>query len=105
MPFVVSLGLFPEGSVETVHVCPRYSSSCLQQSLIHEKTPMSHLRTEGGIPRVSRLKKKNPSRRQQPRACPVLGATKQFPDINAILGTTPEGKCDDAHFIDGEAEV
>lgn len=35
----------------------------------------------------------------------VLGATKQFPDINVILGTASEGKCDGAHFIDGEAEI
>lgn len=35
----------------------------------------------------------------------VLGATKRFPDINVILGTASEGKCDGAHFIDGEAEV
>lgn len=35
----------------------------------------------------------------------VLGATKRFLDINVILGTASEGKCDSAHFIDGEAEV
>lgn len=35
----------------------------------------------------------------------MLGATKQFPDINVIFGTAPEGKCDDTHFIDGETEV
>lgn len=50
-------------------------------------------------------KKKIPAGDSSQEPAHVLGATKQFPDINAILGTTPEGKRDDAHFIDGEAEV
>lgn len=32
-------------------------------------------------------------------------AVKQFPDMNAILGAASDGKCDDTHFVDGEAEV
>lgn len=35
----------------------------------------------------------------------VLAATKQFPDMDALLGTASDGKCDDTHFVDGEAEV
>lgn len=35
----------------------------------------------------------------------VLAATKQFPDMNALLGTASDGKYDDTHFVDGEAEV